>query len=406
MPGFLFWFFVTSILYVYLGYPLLLSLLAGFRKEQKPARIDARLSDLPTVTLLITAYNEEEVIAEKLENSLRLEYPASCLQILVAADGSDDRTLEIVRSYSLRGVELSYTPLRDGKAAAMNRALKSARGEWVVFSDANNFYAPDTLLELARYFDDPKVAGVTGAKMIARGDGSLGDSEGLYWKYESFIKKQETRLGTCTGVAGEILAIRRDLVEPIPGNIINDDFYLAMRLIKKGFRIVYAPQARSVERVSVSAQAESTRRARIVAGRYQAILPGADLLPWKQPLVVWQVVSHKFLRPLVPFAMIGALIVNILAVLRQPTIRKPSLLHLTRPWNFLLLSTQIGFYFTAWLGNRIENKGKGWKVIYIPTFLVNSNLAALQGLYLYLSKQQTTRWKRVQRRYSKEVECQ
>ena len=246
MPGILFWFFVIIILYTYLGYPLMLSLLARFRAVQKPSEVDHQAANLPSLTLLIAAYNEEEIIAEKLENSLKLDYPTSCLQILVAADGSDDRTVEIVNSFGDRGVELSYSPARDGKSPAINRALLAARGDVVVFSDANNFYEPQALHELTRHFVDPGVAVVTGAKTIVEGDGNLGDSEGLYWKYESFIKKQESRLGTCTGVVGEILAIRRNLIEPIPDNIINDDFYLAMRVIKKGFRVVYASGARSV----------------------------------------------------------------------------------------------------------------------------------------------------------------
>jgi len=404
MLGSLFWFFVTSILYTYLGYPLLLSLLTRFRAVQRPGRVENHAVHLPPVTLLIAAYNEEEIIAEKLENSLNLAYPPSCLQILVAADGSKDRTVEIVRSFGGRGVELSYSAARDGKSPAINRALLVARGEVVVFSDANNFYEPGTLRELVRHFNDPSVAAVTGAKTISEGDGNLGDSEGSYWKYESFIKKQETRLGTCTGVVGEVLAIRRNLIEPIPENIINDDFYLAMSLIRKGFRVVYTSEARSIERVSASAQAEVTRRTRIVAGRYQALMQAASLLPWNRPLVVWQVVSHKFFRPLVPFAMIGALITNALAVLHPPTIGGPSLFRLTTPWNFLLLSAQLVFYFVAWVGNRAENPGNRWKLLYLPTFLVNSNLAALQGLYMYLSKQQTNRWKRVQRRSTREVE--
>ena len=391
----LFWFFVFSIFYTYAGYPFLVTLLARLRPDWMPIiRSRAKQLPLPSVTLLIAAYNEEEVIAQKLENCLELDYPRDQLQILVAADGSDDRTPEMVRGFAGRGVELSYSPPRRGKMAAINRAVPLARGEIIVFSDANNLYAPDTLRELVVPFVDPSVGGVSGAKTIVKGDGSLGESEGLYWRYESFIKQQETRLGTCTGVAGEILAIRRHLFESPPDSIINDDFYMGMRLLKRGYRIVYAPKARSFERVSPSAQDEVTRRARIVAGRYQAISLAHELLP-AHPVVAWQVISHKFMRPLVPLAMIGALLTNLIAVVRPTDKQDQPLRHLAPPLNWLLLLLQVLFYTLASLP--IERKGVLGKLLYLPTFLLNSNKAALMGLYRFITKRQSTLWKRVPR---------
>ena len=391
----LFWFFVFGIFYTYAGYPFLVTLLARLRPDWMPImRSRAKQLPLPSVTLLIAAYNEEEVIAQKLENCLELDYPRDQLQILVAADGSDDRTPEMVRGFAGRGVELSYSPPRRGKMAAINRAVPLARGEIIVFSDANNLYAPDTLRELVVPFVDPSVGAVSGAKTIVKGDGSLGESEGLYWRYESFIKQQETRLGTCTGVAGEILAIRRHLFESPPDSIINDDFYMGMRLLKRGYRIVYAPKARSFERVSPSAQDEVTRRARIVAGRYQAISLAHELLP-AHPVVAWQVISHKFMRPLVPLAMIGALLTNLIAVVRPTDKQDQPLRHLAPPLNWLLLLLQVLFYTLASLP--IERKGVLGKVLYLPTFLLNSNKAALMGLYRFITKRQSTLWKRVPR---------
>ena len=389
-----FWLCVSSIFYTYLGYPLLLSLLARIRPKQQPYQ-----AATPKVTLLIAAHNEEAIIAKKLENCLALDYPADQLQILVAADGSDDRTADIVRTYAPQGVELSYSPPRRGKMAAINRAMAQARGAIVLFSDANNMYEGSVLREIVTPFADPTVGAVTGAKSIVRGDGVLGESEGLYWKYESFIKKQVTRLGCCTGVAGEILAIRHDLFEPPPDRVINDDFYMAMRVIRRGYRVIYTSQARSWERVSVSAQDEKTRRARIIAGRYQAITLASELLPWPRPLIVWQIVSHKFLRPLVPFAMIGALLTTFLAVINPSYVEKHRLFHLAPPFNWLLLLAQLLFYGLAWLGNRPSGReGRLGKLLYLPTFLVNSNLAALLGFYRFLNKSQTPLWQRVQRR--------
>ncbi len=388
-----FWFCVGSIAYVYAGYPLLLALLARSRPKPK-----AYAPATPSVTLLIAAYNEQAVIREKLQNSLALDYPRDHLQIIVAADGSDDRTPDITREFAEQGVELSYSPPRRGKMAAINRAMDLARGEIVVFSDANNLYAPDALRELVAPFVDSTVGAVSGAKHILKGDGALGESEGLYWKYESFIKKQETRLGCTTGVAGEILALRRDLWEAAPDGIINDDFYLAMRLVQRGFRVVYTPNARSSERVAPTAQDEVARRARIIAGRYQAIALAHRLLPFNRPLVVWEVVSHKFMRPLVPLAMAGALLANLAAILRPS--RERGLRRLGWPANWLMLAAQLLFYALAWRGTRVERGGKVGKVLYLPTFLVNSNLAAVIGLYRFLRGRQTTLWERVQRRAS------
>lgn len=391
MIAVLFWFFVGSIIYVYAGYPLILTLLARTRPQQQ-----AGSALTPSVTLLIAAHNEEAVIAAKLENSLALEYPAGRLQILVAADGSDDRTADIVRNYGGHSVghsvELSYSRQRQGKMAAINRAMARARGDIVLFSDANNLYEPDVVRQLVQPFQDAQVGAASGAKIIARGDGALGESEGLYWRYESFIKRQETRLGSCVGVAGEVLAVRRDLFEAPPDHIINDDFYLAMRLVQRGYRVVYTPQARSYERVSPSPQDEVARRARIVAGRYQALAMAPRLLPLRRPVIAWQVISHKFLRPLVPLAMAGALVTNVIALLRPAG---PSLPQLAPPFSRLLLLAQIVFYGLAWLGGRLAHRNK---LLYLPTFLVHSNLAAVIGLIRFLTGRQTALWQRVPRR--------
>lgn len=409
----LFYLCLAFIAYVYAGYPLLLGLLTrivppknslpplskgeqdrtsrgrSMRSKQPIQPNTEQIDATPSVTLLIAAYNEETCIAEKLENSLCLDYPSDRLQILVAADGSNDRTADIVRSFTARGVELSYIPQRQGKMAAINRAMTQANGEIIVFSDANNLYDASTLRELVRPFADPKVGGVSGAKTIQRGDGVLGESEGLYWKYESWIKKQETRLGCCTGVSGEILALRQHLFEPAPEGIINDDFYMVMRLIARGYNLVYAPNARSRERVSPTAQDEVTRRSRIVAGRYQALSLAPRLLPWRRPRVVWQVISHKYLRPLIPLFMLGALITNLSLVAFGAQQRSRFL--------FFLLG-QFLFYGAAWIGHQFKMRGLLGRLFYLPTFLVNSNWAALVGLYRYLTGGQSALWQRAARR--------
>ena len=388
----LFWVFFAIILYTYLGYPLVLYLLARIKSVKT-----LKGSWQPTVTLLIAAYNEEDCIAQKLENSLQIVYPADKLQILVAADGSDDQTVAIVNSFAPKGVALSYQPLREGKMAAINRALELARGEIIVFSDANNHYPADTIQALVDPMIDPRVGGVSGAKTIVWSNDTFGHSEGSYWKYESFIKQQETRLGSCTAVSGEIFAMRRDLFEATPRRIINDDFFLAMHILRKGYRVVYTREARSFETVSLTAQDEIVRRARINAGRFQTLKGAWNLLPVQYPLIIWQVISHKYLRLVIPFCMIGLLLTNMLAVFFPLKDASLSFWKISSPFNWIFLLAQIAFYFLAMLGNHSNKGGKLKKLLYLPTFLFNSNFAVLAGFNQSLRKKNNVLWKRVAR---------
>jgi cellulose synthase/poly-beta-1,6-N-acetylglucosamine synthase-like glycosyltransferase len=392
LTAWLFWLCVAGVFYVYAGYPILLAVLARLRpRPEWPA------TETPSVTLLIAAHNEEPVIGVKLENSLELDYPGGLLQIIVAADGSDDRTAEIARSYAGRGVETSFSPERRGKTAAINRAMPSATGEIVVFSDANNLYSKDALRELVAPFADGRVGAATGAKVLLKAGGAVGESEGLYWRYESFIKEQETRLGSCTGVAGEILAVRREFFEPPPENVINDDFYIGMRIVRRGRRLVYTPRARSTERSTGSAADEIARRSRIVAGRFQAISMAGALLP-RSAVTAWQVISHKFARPIVPLLMIGALAANIAAVARPAGGEEASLLLLTAPYNWALLLLQGLFYAFALLPKSgLKLSGTAGRLLYLPSFLLDSNMAALLGLFRYMTGRQSTLWHRVPR---------
>ena len=389
---FLFWLCTLTIVYAYLGYPLLVMLLARLKPD--PCYEEA---PPPQVTLLIAAYNEESIIERKISNTLQLDYPAEKLQILIAADGSDDRTAQIVESFQDQGVELSYTPERGGKMAAINRAMALVTGDIIVFSDANNMYNAAALNELVAPFANQGVGAVTGTKSIVKDERGLSESEGLYWRYESFIKKQETRLGCSVGAAGEIYAIRRSLYISPPPNIINDDFYVVSTIVRQGYNVVYNPNARSYEPVSASPQDEIKRRSRIIAGRYQVIFQAHKFLPLRRPLVAWQIVSHKFLRPFVPFAMLGALFANIGALLFPVSEGRWPWLWLAPPYNMLAFLLQCIFYGMALLGNRVEVGGLAGKLLYVPTFLVNSNYAALLGLYQYWTNKQAHIWERVKR---------
>src|SRR5258706_2711845 len=385
MLSLIFWLSVFFVAYTYIGYPLLIALAVKFIRGPIPTPIP----DV-SVTLLITAYNEENVIEKKIENSFNLDYPSEKLQIIVAADGSTDRTSEIVIRFSERGIVLAFTPQRDGKMAAINRAIPLARGSIIVFSDANYMYETDAIRKLVATFSDGRVGAATGAKLIIQDGDNLSGAEGIYWKYESWIKKNETIVGTCTSSVGEILAVRRELYNPPPNNIINDDYYIVLDLIRRGFRVHYVPEARSFEYISATAHDEMVRRSRMNAGKYQAIFLSYSLLPFNRPLVLWQIVSHKYCRAFLPFGFIGALVANILIALLQAN--SPSSYFYS-----VLLLLQIFFYAVAVLGNRVKFRGFLGKIIYFPTYLVNSNMAILRGFYGYMSKKQTNVWERVRR---------
>lgn len=391
MASFLFWASFLFVAYVYIGYPLLLWVMANIFP-----RATYHSPFLPTVTLLIAAYNEEISIAQKLENSLALDYPPEYLQILVTADGSDDGTVEIVETFEKRGVELIFNTERKGKMAAINRALSFARGEIVVMSDANNQYEPNTIRAIVSPYSDPSVGAACGAKSIYKSGDMLSSSEGIYWKYEAWIKQQETLLGCCTAAAGEIFSFRKSIFISPPDGIINDDFYIMMLIIKQGKRVVYVPDALSTEHISLSAKDEIERRTRMIAGRYQAISHGFKLLPFDRPVIVWQVISHKFLRPLVPFGMIGAFLASLFSVIWPASAENFLLLKLAFPYNWIIFMLQISFYLLALFGEKINKMPLGrWH--YIPAFLLNSNKAALYGLLRFLTGKQTTQWKRVRR---------
>lgn len=389
----LFWISVFFIIYVYLGYPLLLTLFA--RVSQRSAKYP---SYKPNVTLLIAAYNEQGFIARKLENSLALDYPTENLQILVVADGSDDSTVEIVQAFSLRGVELTYQPERRGKMAAINRALPEVRNEIIVFSDANNLYGDNTISELMKPFSDPNVGVVSGSKNILFDEDTLTHADNLYWRYESFIKEQETRLSSCTGVSGEILAVRRSLFRPPPNNIINDDFFIAMKILRQGYRVVYAPKARSYEHSSLNEFDEDLRRSRIIAGRYQAMRHSLKLLPWQKPLLIWQIISHKFMRPMIPVAMLFAFVSNLIVVFSLLANGANKSFYLYWPSSVIMFCLQLVFYLLAILGDKFKVTGWFGRILYLPKFLVDSNLSALSGFTSFFSGKQTTRWQRVRRR--------
>ncbi len=376
-------FCLAALAYHYLIYAMLLKLWASLRP--RPAR---QAPITPAVSLIVSAYNEADVIAQKVANSLALDYPADKLEIIIVTDGSDDETPAIVRRYADTGVKLRHDPVRRGKSAAMNRAAAQAGGDILVFSDANAFYEPDVLRKLVRHFADETVGCVSGNKTIRQSDGRIGQSAGFYWRYESAIKTWEGAVGSTVAVVGEMLAVRRTCFTPIPPHIINDDAYLATRLMNQGWRVLYDPEAVCWETAVLSPEDEHIRRRRITAGRYQLMFQ-LRLWPWRYPLTLFQLVSHKFLRLLLPFFMIGAFAANLLLLLLGRR-RAHWLMKLT-------FTGQMLVYLLALLGALLPGNGRWRKLPAIAHYIVHGNLTSLHGLARYLTGKQTVLWAKAKR---------
>lgn len=373
--------------YVYVGYPVAVHLLARTRPEEGPYDRGA----LPSVSVVVAAFNERESIAAKLANLLALDYPEELLEICVVADGSDDGTEIVAKEASGGRATVLHRPEREGKARAMERGVAATRGDVVVFMDANNAVAPGALRELVLPLSDPAVGAVTGAKAVDGGVEELSGGERAYWRYESAIKKAESRLGCCTGVIGELFAIRRELVPEFPPGLVNDDFHMAMQVARAGAKVAYAPDATSWEPTAPSAAEDALRRRRMTAGRWQSLARWRETVPLERPLVVWQVASHKHLRLLLPFTMAGALAANAADVAagigkeRQAATRT-------------LLAAQLAFYGLAALGPHAPGPEPVRKAASAARYLVRSNAASAEGLRHYLRQRDSLHlWERVGR---------
>lgn len=280
-----FWLAVGTVIYTFVGYPLLVGLFSRyFHRPVQKATIT------PQVTLLIAAYNEEEVIAQKIKNSLALDYPPDLLDVVIVTDGSNDGTVDIVSHYADRGVRLYHQPQRHGKIAAVNRVMPSIESAIVVFSDANTMLDTGTLKAIVRNFADPAVGGVAGEKQVS------GDGEGFYWLYESYLKRCDSALSSVMGAAGELFSIRRELFQPPEKDSVIEDFIMSMRLVEAGWRVVYEPEAVAREDDSPSLAGDWQRRTRISAGGFQAIGRLPNLLNPTKGWVAWQYLSHRVLR--------------------------------------------------------------------------------------------------------------
>lgn len=385
-PFYIFWVSFVIVFYTYLGYGVLLFLISK-AKGTRPTPIVPDDDLLPNVTLVIAAYNEQEFIGDKIQNTKELDYPSEKLQVFIVTDGSSDRTPDMVQAHS--GVTLFHEHERRGKIHAVNRVMKSVTTPLVVFCDANTFLNKEAIKLIVRHYADERVGGVAGEKRIMQKseDNASGSGEGLYWKYESFLKKKDAEVSTIVGAAGELFSVRTDLYEPPPGNIVIEDFYMSLKIVARGYRFAYEPDAYAIETASASVAEEWKRKVRITAGAFQAMGKLLFLLnPFRYGIITWQYVSHRVLRwTLAPLALLLLIISNIwLAV--------------AGPWYYkAILGGQVCFYLLAWAGHLMQNRKVRIKGFFVPYYFAVMNLSVYAGLARHLKGSQSVVWEKSKR---------
>ena len=370
-----FWAALFLVVYTYLIYPVLLWLLAAGRKMPEYAP----LSEWPEASLIIAAHNEEAVLCAKLENALAMDYPAERLDIIVVSDASTDGTDRIAAEFAERGVRLHRQEVRGGKTEAQNAGVRLARGQFLAFSDANSMYAPNALKRLLAPFADERIGCVCGELQYANPDEQgAGKGEGLYWRYEQFLKRRESLLSSALGANGAIYALRRALFVELRGDIISD-FVAPLYAWRRGFRIAYEPTAVATEYSSGRFGDEFRRRRRIVSRSLYGLWTEAGVLnPFAHFFFAFQMFSHKLLRWLVPVWLVVVLAVNIPLA--------------TDGYYGLLLALQVAFYGLAALGLLLpERLGQYW-LFYVPAYFTATNWGTLLGLLSFLTGRRHRVW--------------
>lgn len=384
-----FWITFALIVYTFVGYGLVLYAMVFIRRIIKGKRLLPNTEDLPTCTLVIAAYNEEQFIREKIANTLALEYEPGKLEILFITDGSNDKTPEIIAGYP--EFRLMHRDQRMGKVAAMHRAFDTLATEIVIFTDANTILNKQALINIARHYSDKTIGAVAGEKRIRVDEsadaGTAG--EGFYWKYESALKQWDSELNTVVGAAGELFSVRRELYESVPDDTILDDFMISMLIAAKKYRIVYEPQSYALEYASHNIREELKRKIRIAAGGIQSI---TRLLPlfniFRYGLLSFQYISHRVLRwTIAPFLLILLLPLNIALILER-----------VHSIYWLVFMGQVLFYTSAAAGMLLENREIRIKVFFIPYYFCVMNYAVIMGIIRYLSNRQSAVWEKAVRK--------
>jgi cellulose synthase/poly-beta-1,6-N-acetylglucosamine synthase-like glycosyltransferase len=382
----IFWAGVTVLFYTYIGYGIVIYLLSKIRRGYKkpPQQSD---NALPRVTFLVAAYNEAAFIERKIQNTLALDYPEDKLEILFVTDGSSDETPDIVKRYPR--FRLFHEPARRGKIHAVNRVMKFVESPIVIFSDANTDLNRDAVKNIVRHYQDPKVGGVAGEKKILSEDteNASGAGEGLYWKYESFLKRKDSEVYSVVGAAGELFSVRTELYEPPSQDMIIEDFYLSLRVAARGYRFIYEPEAIAMETASVSVGEEWKRKVRICAGGFQAMARLRYLLnPFKYGILTFQYFSHRVLRwTLAPLFLPPVFAANIWLAISAGIFYQ------------IALGLQLFFYCLALLGFILRDRNISIRGFFVPFYFCVMNASVFAGFARYLRGSQSVVWEKAQR---------
>lgn len=387
-----FWICIALVVYTYIGYGALLFIILKIKKALfgQEARPILPLNEdlLPDVTLMICAYNEQEVIEEKMENIRQLNYPNDKLCVMWVTDGSTDRTNELLGNYP--EVKLVFSPERKGKAMAMQHGLRENKAPYVIFTDANTMLNADAIREIVRQFMKKNVSCVSGEKrVVARHAGeATAEGEGLYWKYESTLKQWDSDLYSAMGAAGELFAVRMEHYRQAPTNALLDDFMMSMLILKDGHRIAYTSKAYATEYGSANTQEESKRKRRIAAGGLQSVWWLRDLLnPFAYPKVAFQFISHRVLRwSITPFALFALIPLNVLLVVFG-----------AGKLYVLIGILQLLFYMAASLGHILKALGRRNKLLYVPTYFLFMNLNVFLGIRYLSTHKSSGTWEKAKR---------
>jgi poly-beta-1,6-N-acetyl-D-glucosamine synthase len=367
------------ILYVYAGFPLCLFLLTRGRRATAPP--DLPDDELPSVSMLVAAYNEERVIETKLRNCLAIDYPASKLRFIFVSD-STDGTNEILARYQSPRIRVLTLPERRGKLNALAAGRQLCDSEIVVFSDANTYYRPDAIRKLVRHFRDPQIGTVTGDVRILPSNQPFGTGEALYYKYERWLQELETSFWSTVGIDGAMYAMRLSDLQLPTSHLVTDDFVTGMNVGLRGKRIIYDPEAIAEEPPTPTDEDEFGRKVRVVAHTFQSFLRNQGVPGINHPRLWWIYVSHKLLRWLVPVFAAAALLSNLGAAA------------LSAPWS-LLLALQVLFYLLGLVAWRVPTLNS--KCFRVPYYFLLVNLAALVGLWRAIRFKQRAVWEKVER---------
>jgi cellulose synthase/poly-beta-1,6-N-acetylglucosamine synthase-like glycosyltransferase len=388
MAKFLFFLSLGIVFYSYIGYGVIVLLLVKLKHLFYNPRAMTPDDFEPEVTLVVAAFDEADFIDEKIRNSLALDYPAGKLHWIFITDGSGDRTPDIIKNYPQ--ILLLHLPERRGKVAAMNRAIQFVETPYVIFSDANTLLNPLCVREIVKHYSDPRVGGVAGEKKIIKTETSQasGAGEGIYWKYESWLKRVDSDLYSVVGAAGELFSLRTSLFYIARENTIIEDFVQSMKICMQGYAIRYEPNALAIEHGSATMREEQKRKVRIAAGAFQAMIILKGLFNvFRYPLLSFQFISHRILRwTLCPLCLVVCFVSNAWLAIFHPT-----------EFYLVFFLIQTVFYAAAWAGWTQANRNLKIRAFYIPYYFVFMNLSVFIGFYRWIRNKQSAVWEKAAR---------